>query len=123
MGSLSIDELLERPSGEAARRHALALLEDALAARGRIDERSDLEAIHDFRVALRRLRAHLSTHREELGGRVNRLRRELGDVAGLTGDARDAEVQLEWLAARRATLSPPRRSALDWISARLSERK
>jgi CHAD domain-containing protein len=119
----TIDELLELPSGEAVRRLALALLDEASAAAARIDDASDVEAIHDLRVGLRRLRSLLKLHRGELGGKLNRLRRKLGEVAALTGDARDAEVQLDWLRARKRAIPRTARPALDWLSGRLEERK
>src|SRR5690606_27012194 len=49
--------LLDRPLAEAARRIALAELERAARARSALAEGSDPEALHDLRVALRRLRS------------------------------------------------------------------
>ena len=119
----TIDELLELPSGEAVRRRALALLDDAAAAGARIADPADVEAVHDFRVGLRRLRSLMKLHRDELGGKLNRLRKKLGEVAALTGDARDAEVQLAWLFSRKRSVPRGARPALDWLSGRLEERK
>ena len=94
---MSIDDLLDRPAPEGARLRALELLDAARAARPRLDDPTDVEAVHDFRVALRRLRSVLKAHKPLLGRNVDRLRRDLGDVAGATGQARDAEVQIGWL--------------------------
>ena len=50
-------ELLDQPAERAARIVALGLLDKAAAARQRLDDPSDNDAIHDFRVAVRRLRS------------------------------------------------------------------
>lgn len=120
---MTIDDLLDRPVEEAARRRALDLLEAAVAACGRIDDPADEEAMHDFRVALRRLRALMKLHKSVLGGRVSKLRRRVAEVAALTGEARDAEVQLAWLRARRTAAPRSARPAFDWLCGRLEERK
>lgn len=97
-GATLPDDLLDREPGEAARRLALALLERARAARQRVEAREDPEALHDFRVALRRLRSHFRAFRGELGvGARKRRRRELGELARATNPARDAEVALALL--------------------------
>jgi CHAD domain-containing protein/CYTH domain-containing protein len=120
---MSIDALLGRPAQEGVRTRALELLEAARVERGRLDDASDVEAVHDFRVALRRLRSLLKAYRARLGRKVDKVRRELGDIADATGTARDAEVQLEWLGGQRTHLTPARRRALDWLCARLEEQK
>jgi len=123
MRAVSIDDLLDRPVQEGARVQALALLDAAVKERGRLGDPDDAEAVHDFRVALRRLRSLLKAHRPHLGKKVEKLRKELGDIADLTGGARDAEVQLEWLGQQRQGLSAARRPALDWLAALLLEKK
>ena len=120
---MSIDALLGRPAQEGVRTRALELLEAARVERGRLDDAADVEAVHDFRVALRRLRSLLKAHRSRLGKKVDKVRRALGDVADATGPARDAEVQLEWLGGERPRLTAARRRALDWLCVRLEEQK
>ncbi|MBZ0102524.1 MAG: CHAD domain-containing protein, partial [Thermoanaerobaculia bacterium] len=56
-------DLLERPAGEAARRIGLLELERAIAARQALARGDDSAALHDLRVALRRLRSHLRAWR------------------------------------------------------------
>ena len=56
-------DLLARPAEEAVRRLALVQLERAAAARSQLVEGDREEALHDFRVALRRLRSLLRSHR------------------------------------------------------------
>lgn len=118
---LSMDALLARPVEEGVRLQAIALLGEVRKERARLDQPDDVEAVHDFRVALRRLRSLLKSHRRHLNGKVDRVRKRLGDVAELTTEARDAEVQLAWLAEQK--LPAPRRPALLWLRTRLEERK
>src|SRR5262249_38366429 len=117
MPESSIDALLARPVRTGTRLRGLELLERAALERSRLGDAADSEAVHDFRVALRRLRSLLKTHRPFLDKKVEKMRKRLGDVADLTGDARDAEVQLEWLETQRPALGPARRAALDWLEA------
>ena len=51
--------LLPRPPEEGARRLALSYLDQAARARPRLADPADAEALHDFRVGLRRLRSCL----------------------------------------------------------------
>jgi CHAD domain-containing protein len=53
------DYLLDLPAEEAARLIALSLLDRAAAAAARMADPSDPHALHDFRVATRRLVACL----------------------------------------------------------------
>jgi len=55
----------------------------------------DPQELHDMRVASRRIRAALSVFRLALPARSERLRQELGWVAGGLGAVRDMDVQLE----------------------------
>jgi triphosphatase len=55
----------------------------------------DPEALHDMRVASRRIRAALSVFRQALPARSERLRQELGWIADGLGAVRDMDVQLE----------------------------
>jgi CHAD domain-containing protein len=87
------EALLDRPLAEAARRIALAELERAARARGALVAGDDPEALHDLRVALRRLRSQLRSWHDELGGLVGgKLRRRLRELAASTNPGRDAEV-------------------------------
>jgi len=93
--------LLDLPAHRAARRLALAHLDDAAAAHQRLDQGGDDEALHDFRVALRRLRSHVRAYGQQLSGSVDRKdRRRLAALADATGQARDLEVHAAWLSKR-----------------------
>src|SRR5215207_4841899 len=80
---------------------ALGHLADATAAGERLAEKTDDEALHDFRVALRRLR----------------------DLARDTGASRDLEVHLAWLREQRRSLGRRQRPGLAWLLAHLHTRK
>ncbi len=102
-------DLLDRPAGESARRIALDLLARGVEARAALERGDDPEALHDFRVALRRLRSHLRAYRgdlEEAAGR--KLRRRLGKLAAATNPGRDAEVGVDLLRELAAAADKPR---------------
>ncbi|MGH7501748.1 MAG: CHAD domain-containing protein [Longimicrobiales bacterium] len=85
-----------------ARRH----LDDAMSEHARLHGKRDSEALHDFRVALRRLRSTIRAFRAALDDTVKQAdRRSLRSIARATSVARDLEVQLEWL-RRRARMRP-----------------
>jgi CHAD domain-containing protein len=117
-------DLLPRPPEEGARLLARSYLDAAAEARPRLDDRDDKEALHDFRVALRRLRSCLRAYRGELAGSLDdKLAKRLARLARATGPARDAEVQLEWLReSAQQGLAAAHRAGLKWLIARLEER-
>jgi len=118
------ESLLTEPAPRAARRIALTLLDAASAARERLTNADDAEALHDFRVAMRRLRSTLRAYQPQLIALVPaKLRRRLRELARATGEARDVEVQIAWLDRRRNELPPARRAGVPWLLARLTERR
>jgi len=103
---------------------ALSVLDGARAARERLPDLDDVEALHDFRVALRRLRSVLRAFRPLFGDALSgKLRRRLRDLAAATGEARDAEVQLLWIQEARQKLPAGKRTGVAWLLARLVERR
>ncbi|HSG38783.1 MAG TPA: CHAD domain-containing protein [Thermoanaerobaculia bacterium] len=115
--------LLARHPEEGARLLALSFLDQARAARPRLADPSDSEALHDFRVALRRLRSCLRAYRSYLDESVPRkLARKLKKLAQATGPGRDTEVQIAWLRGRSAHLSSSHRAGQAWLVARLEGR-
>lgn len=115
--------LLSRAPEEGARLLALAFLDQAAAAFPRLKDPADTEALHDFRVALRRLRSCLRSYRALLDDSLPRkLRRRLRDLAQETGPGRDTEVQIEWLRPRGQHLASSHRAGLLWLLGRLDER-
>ncbi len=96
----------------AARKLLQARLKAAVKAVGRLSaDESDLEALHDFRTSLRRLRSLEKAFRPFFERRIRRpLRRRLAELAETTNDARDAEVLIERLGTHVEALTPPGRS-------------
>jgi CHAD domain-containing protein len=116
--------LLSRSPEEGARLLALSFLDQAAEARPRLADPSDTEALHDFRVGLRRLRSCLRAYAAQLKDSIPRkLAKRLKRLAGSTGPGRDTEVQIEWLRARSPHLSSHHRAGLVWLLARLEDRK
>lgn len=115
--------LLACSAPQGAARVALEWLAAARAAAARLMRPEDDEALHDFRVALRRLRSTLRLYRPEIGTKVPaRLRRRLKKLTRATNAARDAEVQRDWLRQARLRLSPADRTGRLWWEARLAAR-
>ncbi len=103
-----------RPAEAGARLVALRLLDEAREACARLADPDDAEAVHDIRVALRRLRSTLAAYREFLDPDAARAAlAEAGRLASDAGAARDAEVELAWLRAEADALRPARRAALE----------
>src|SRR6188768_363107 len=112
--------LVDLPAGEGARRIALLHLETARAARCQVATSGNPEALHDYRVALRRLRSCLRSYRRELRSTVTRKsRRRVERLAHATNRSRDLEVHLEWLTAQEATAAAGDRPGITWLIARL----
>src|SRR5690348_1107750 len=116
--------ILEQPVERAARVVALRLLDTATKARERIGDASDADALHDFRVAARRLRSWLRALEPWLQDSLSKkAKRRLKKAAQLTGDSRDAEVHLEWLAEQRPALSVRQRRGLAWLFDQIESEK
>ncbi|HTO53606.1 MAG TPA: CHAD domain-containing protein [Myxococcota bacterium] len=113
MVELERTELL-RPAEEGARLVALRQLDEARAAIARAGDPGDEEAVHDARVALRRLRSTLASYRGLLDSDVApRALASAGRIAGQMGGARDTEVWLAWLLPKLEALHGNRRQALE----------
>jgi CHAD domain-containing protein/CYTH domain-containing protein len=116
--------LLDLGAHRAARWLALRFLEDAQAARARLGDPDDAEALHDFRVALRRLRSTVRAYADQLQGSIGgKDRKRLRALAGATGHSRDGEVMIAWMEARRGGLADAEVPALDWLLDRLRQRQ
>jgi CHAD domain-containing protein/CYTH domain-containing protein len=109
---------------EGARRLALGYLGDATTARARVTGTPDPEALHDYRVALRRLRSCLRAYRKAVHSSVtDQTVRRLGRLARGTNRSRDLEVHLAWLAARRCGAGEAAQPGIAWTMARLAAAK
>lgn len=116
--------LAATPVTQAIARLATRYLKDAAAACKRLADPADAEALHDFRVALRRLRSLLQAYRPWLGDALPRkLRRKIGRLATRTGPARDAEVQLAWLREAQGSAGEAERPGVQWLMDHLESRR
>ena len=126
---------LDVSADEGVRRAALTWLGNAAEARARLERgttretvsaesENDTEALHDFRVALRKLRSVLKTFRELLGESVGKkLERRLKKLAAATGGGRDAEVEIAWVREQLPKLTIAERRGAEWWLRRLDERR
>ncbi len=113
-------DLPRRDAEEAVRLLTLDLLSQAREAAPRCLDPEDAEGLHDFRVAIRRLRSTLSAWKGLLRGAVEKQdRRMLAGFQKRTGAGRDAEVALVWLAEQVDALESEHRPGCAWVEARL----
>ncbi len=117
-------ESLLRPPEEGARRVALELLAEAAADLERVGDLEDAEALHDFRVNVRRLRSWVRAFRRHLGPEVaDAAQLALSRLGSGTNAARDFEVQIEWLEEHKGELGETEREAVAWLVEQLAARK
>jgi CHAD domain-containing protein len=117
-------DLLRRSVDEGSRLLALGYLDETGAAERRLTDPLDPEALHDFRVGLRRLRSSIRAYRSQLDDCVpGKIRRRLRELTEATNPVRDAEVQLSWLHRQANRLPPGQTEGLAWLVGRLEERK
>jgi CHAD domain-containing protein len=121
LGPISLDRSVS--IGDAGvrvlRRHFVQAWKNEPAARmGR-----DPEALHDFRVALRRMRAAMRMFEVFLPRRITALSDPLRAWMRATGDVRDFDVQLAQLREWSATIDPRDRSALDPLIQRIEAQR
>jgi CHAD domain-containing protein len=119
---LSRQGLLLQPVDQAACQIALTHLDAASAAHERLKGASDTDALHDFRVALRRLRSVLRAYRPWLKNIPRKLRRRLRTLARATNVARDAEVMIVWLKHEQRSIRVRDRAGINWLLAQLDKR-
>lgn len=114
-------EVLDLPAPRAVRLVARWLVGQGEQAHRRLRDAGDEEALHDFRVALRRLRSWLRAWRAELRGtKPRRTGREISELADLTNAARDRAVQRELLAALADKLAPAERAGARLLASHLA---
>jgi CHAD domain-containing protein len=105
-------------AGDVAVRLAHRYLDAAGEAAERVASDSDPEALHDFRVALRRLRSVLRAYRSCLRKLPKKWRRQLKRVVRTTSAGRDSEVFLAWLDIQ-SSLPETEYAAHEWLRKRL----
>lgn len=111
-----IGQLLGDDAQRAARLVALDLQARVRAAHARLADPDDAHALHDFRVAVRRLRSWLDMD-VVLPGKLAPARalKRLRRVSKSTNVSRDHEVLAKWLGGRREALDDGERMAADWL--------
>lgn len=117
--------VIDLPVMIGARVLVRAYLDDVDAARKRVLDDSDRDALHDFRVGVRRLRSCIRAYRPHVEDTVKRRhRRWLRRMTRATNETRDIEVQLAWLRRRRRRrdLEPDAALGATRFEARLKER-
>jgi CHAD domain-containing protein len=123
---VSISLSPQTPAADAARQvmgHFLAVMRENEAG---LTARTDTEFLHDYRIALRRLRSYVSLAKGTFAPEVTRrLKADLKRVAALTGPARDFDVLLLRRDEYRALLPQELEGGLDhffeWVRARTDE--
>ena len=109
-------DILARPAAQSVRLVALGYLDDAARSLARLEDPEDAEALHDFRVAVRRLRTTLRAYGPQFQHSVRRkFRTRLRDITEVTKRGRDAEAELAWLRPLAKQLAPHQRVGLRWL--------
>lgn len=117
-------DLLDRSAEESSRLLALSYLNQIEGAQARLADPRDAEALHDFRVGLRRLRSSTRAYRSQLRGSVTKkMRQRLRKLTLASNAGRDTEVQLDWLRKQAEQLGPEDTQGLSWLIGRLEGRK
>jgi CHAD domain-containing protein len=116
------------PTGANAAKSARAVvrahLDAAVSAASRLGEPAEVEALHDCRVALRRLRVALKAYAPVLKPGVPKdLRKAVSVLADRTGPARDAEVFHDWLEGRAPRLRGDAHQAATWLLRRVARQR
>lgn len=127
------EKTLREPVDRGVRLVALALIDDAQHTAEKLatltnkladGEAEADDALHDFRVEVRRLRAWMRAFKPWLRGDISRKRRRgLSSIADGTRESRDATVHLEWLQSARPSLTPRQRVGHTWIVDQLEKRR
>lgn len=114
-------DLLDRPAAETARLLAAHHLGAASTARRRLGSPEDSEALHDLRVAIRRLRGVLQDWRRQTSDTIpGRHLRQLRRLTRATSPTRDAEVRLELVQRHAGDLPGSAAPGLGWLRSHLS---
>jgi len=117
-------DLLHRSAQESSRLLALNYLDAIDRAQTRLSDPQDSEALHDFRVGLRRLRSCVRAYRGQLkGSATGKMLEQLRQLTQATNTGRDTEVQLTWLQKQGERLGDEDTQGFFWFTGRLEGRK
>jgi CHAD domain-containing protein len=125
--------LLRAPVERGVRFVALDLIEAAIEASEDLSRFADrlstgeadaAEALHDFRVSVRRLRSWLRAFKPWFADDVSRKRRrQLARIAEETRVSRDSSVHLDWLQQQKPHLSSDEVAGHAYLTGRMEERR
>jgi CHAD domain-containing protein len=90
------------------------LFEDTKNQAERLGNSEDSEALHDFRVSLRRLRSFLKSFEGSIKN-AKKLRGKLSDIMDTTNAGRDAEVHVAWLQSRQKKAGEVEKIGLEYL--------
>jgi CHAD domain-containing protein len=117
-------DTLSLSAARGVRLVAMELLGDAAQAADRLAHAHDAEALHDFRVAMRRLRSWFRAFKVELRETARRRdRRALRALVRATNSGRDTEVQLAWLERAAKSKNVKCRRGATWLAEHIHERQ
>ncbi|MGI9302479.1 MAG: CHAD domain-containing protein [Gammaproteobacteria bacterium] len=115
--------LLTVPVERTATTLASGFLQEAAQACDQLERGDDKQALHDFRVGLRRLRSTLRAYKPYVGKHFGKpIYRDIKRLAGSTGAARDSEVQLAWLGQCGKRIEPEDRAGFEYVCGRVRRR-
>ncbi len=114
--------LLRMSAGKGARAQALRLVDRTNKAGRLLAEGKNREALHQFRVALRRLRTFLRGYDPYLPI-TKKIRAVLRRIAKRTNAARDLEVSISWLKQQRRDLNARERIGLQLLLQELERQR
>lgn len=121
MANSDKEDFLQASIEDGAWRRARKLVKSVDKASARLDDESDLEALHDFRVALRQLRTFVRAYDDYLPI-SKKFRKALRTLARNTNEARDLEVLVELLNAEKKLPALANNIAIDLLTERLNAR-
>ncbi len=115
---------IDLPADEVVRELVRGYLDAAATARAQIANGRHPEALHDLRVALRRLRASLRAYAPYVADTIpDKVRKRARDLARVTNVARDAEVQLAWVDSLGRKVGVVGRPGRRWLRAHLAAQR
>src|SRR5678815_3913624 len=112
--------VLDRPAAIVGRSVAREYLRRWGKARARLDAPDDPQALHRFRVELRRLRSVLRAFRLQREGRLSaKTRRRLRRLADVTNESRNLQVEHAWLEKQLEGPNSGQQEGARWLLAQL----
>jgi CHAD domain-containing protein len=114
---------LRDPADTVCRTISLELLAELGDRYAKLSDGKNSDGLHDFRVALRKLRSWVRAFEQNLPDLPRKARSRLRRIAQLSNGSRDLQVQVAWLRARKAELSARQRHGLEWLIARLEDER